>query len=419
MPNILSFLLSIKQLKPANFIRNTTDIDKTSHETISELCNKYLSLSINGIYVDVSKNIRQRKARYSGFPFQHKERAILLSTLSQLCFESAHTTPNIVLFDEVATILNNDNLLSIGNKTTSGVLPIIKKHTSDHTNFPQECHNNININCDPEKPNVMYVSFAQHVNFANDSLQPSTSTETQIRFMVEACPDNTINYSRIRLTMTLPKIINNHSFLSNWDIFKVNCRITIQNIVNKVTSFFTGKSYIPQPKFKKQHSHNLETSILEYSLQDFSVNAQRPQEEISRSICEFRQSFEKFKTGQITSQNKSQSCSQSSLSSDIDIILSSNNSFLNSPTSSEKNRVKKPRSQIDPTNNNTTLHPNPHSEIPDDPKNKKCIEEENTSPSFSFTTFAELHAAFAPASILNREEDKERKSNSRSSSPQR
>ncbi|GAT79272.1 hypothetical protein EHRUM4_02800, partial [Ehrlichia ruminantium] len=251
MPNILSFLLSIKQLKPANFIRNTTDIDKTSHETISELCNKYLSLSINGIYVDVSKNIRQRKARYSGFPFQHKERAILLSTLSQLCFESAHTTPNIVLFDELATILNNDNLFNIGNKTTSHLFPIIKKHTSDHTNLSQERHNNIHINCDPNQPNIMHVSFAQHVSFANDSSQPSISTETQIRFMVEACPDNTINYSRIKFTMTLPKTINNHSFLSNWDIFKVNCRITIQNIVNKITSFFTRRPYKPQPKFKK------------------------------------------------------------------------------------------------------------------------------------------------------------------------
>ncbi|GAT79271.1 hypothetical protein EHRUM4_02790, partial [Ehrlichia ruminantium] len=207
-------------------------------------------------------------------------------------------------------------------------------------------------------------------------------------------------------------------FLSNWDIFKVNCRITIQNIVNKITSFFTRRPYKPQPKFKKT-AFTQSMSTLEYSLQDFSVNAQRPQQDISRHICDFRQAFEKFKTEQITSQNKSQPCSESSLSSDIDTILSSNNSFLNSPTSSEKNRVKKPRSQIDPTNNNTTLHPNPHSEIPDDPKNKKCIEEENTSPSSSFTTFAELHAAFAPASILNREEDKERKSNSRSSSPQR
>ncbi|CAI27688.1 Hypothetical protein ERGA_CDS_02360 [Ehrlichia ruminantium str. Gardel] len=417
MPNILSFLLSIKQLKPTNFIRNTTDIDNTAHDTISELCNKCLSLSINGIYVDVSKNIRQRKVRYSGFPFQHKERAILLSALSQLCFEYAHTTPNIVLFDELATILNNDNLFNIGNKTTSHLFPIIKKHTSDHTNLSQERHNNIHINCDTNQPNIMHVSFAQHVSFANDSSQPSISTETQIRFMVEACPDNTINYSRIKFTMTLPKTINNHSFLSNWDIFKVNCRITIQNIVNKITSFFTRRPYKPQPKFKKT-AFTQSMSTLEYSLQDFSVNAQRPQQDISRHICDFRQAFEKFKTEQITSQNKSQPCSESSLSSEIDAILSSNNPFLNLQTSSEKNIVDTPESRVDPTNYGTTLYPKSDSETPDDPNNRKCTVEDDI-PFSSFTTFAELHDACAPEPIVGEKEDKEGKSNSRSSSPQR
>ncbi|UOD99020.1 hypothetical protein IMW63_01340 [Ehrlichia ruminantium] len=417
MPNILSFLLSIKQLKPTNFIRNTTDIDNTAHDTISELCNKCLSLSINGIYVDVSKNIRQRKVRYSGFPFQHKERAILLSALSQLCFEYAHTTPNIVLFDELATILNNNNLFNIGNKTTSHLFPIIKKHTSDHTNLSQERHNNIHINCDPNQPNIMHVSFAQHVSFANDSSQPSISTETQIRFMVEACPDNTINYSRIKFTMTSPKTINNHSFLSNWDIFKVNCRITIQNIVNKITSFFTRRPYKPQPKFKKT-AFTQSMSTLEYSLQDFSVNAQRPQQDISRHICDFRQAFEKFKTEQITSQNKSQPCSESSLSSEIDAILSSNNPFLNLQTSSEKNIVDTPESRVDPTNYGTTLYPKSDSETPDDPNNRKCTEEDYI-PFSSFTTFAELHNAFAPEPIVGGKEDTQGKSNSRSSSPQR
>ncbi|QLK50315.1 hypothetical protein FDZ58_01320 [Ehrlichia ruminantium] len=417
MPNILSFLLSIKQLKPTNFIRNTTDIDNTSHDTISELCNKCLSLSINGIYVDVSKNIKQRKARYSGFPFQHKERAILLSALSQLCFEYAHTTPNIVLFDELATILNNDNLFSIGNKTTSNLFPIIKKHTSDHTNLSQERHNNIHINCDTDKPNIMHVSFAQHVSFANDSSQPSTSTETQIRFMVEACPDNTINYSRIKFTMTLPKTINNHSFLSNWDIFKVNCRITIQNIVNKITSFFTRRTYTPEPKFKKT-AFTQSMSTLEYSLQDFSVNTQRSQQEISRHICDFRQAFEKFKTEQITSQNKSQPCYESSLSSEIDAILSSNNPFLNLQTSSETNRTDTLESRVDPTNDGTTLHPKSDPETPDDPNNRECTGEDDI-PFPSFTTFAELHNAFAPEPIVGGKEDTQGKSNSRSSSPQR
>ncbi|QLK54913.1 hypothetical protein [Ehrlichia ruminantium] len=417
MPNILPFLLSIKQLKPANFIRNTTDINNTSHGTISELCNKCLSLSINGIYVDVSTNIKQRKARYSGFPFQHKERAILLSILSQLCFEYAHTTPNTVLFDELATILNNDNLFNIGNKTTSSLLTIIRKNTSDHTNFPQECYNNININCDPGQPNIMHVSFAQHVSFANDSSQPSTSTEIQIRFMVEACPDGTINYSRTKFTMTLPKTINNRSFLSNWDIFKVNCRITIQNIVNKVTSFFTRRTYTPQSKFKKT-AFTQSTSTLECSLQDFSVNAQRSQEEISHHICDFRQAFEKFKTEQITSQNKSQPCSESSLSSEIDAILSSNNPFLNLQTSSENNRVDTLESRVDPTNDGTTLHPKSDSETPDDPNNRKCTGEDNI-PLSPFTTFAELHNAFAPEPIVGGKEDKEGKPNSRSSSPQR
>ncbi|QGR02318.1 hypothetical protein EDL79_01310 [Ehrlichia ruminantium] len=291
--NIPDILSCAQHLNLSKFIRRTTHQEITSRNTLYQLSNKFSLTHVNGIAVDINKELEEDLKKYSNptLEFKDQTRAILLQALSRLCFAASNIMPNVMILDELINILNPSGLCSTGYVTiTHKLLDKITECIPDSSIMTKKCHHFLHLNF--ECSNLVHISFCETIHLNNNS-DPSLSIGTQIDFSILANPDHTFDYDNIKLTINVPHKVHSHKILSKWNIIKINCKTAITNFFHKITACFTRKTYIPTPKFKIQETIETNSSEITCNLSSFTLHALRHPKQIQKHLSDFRQAFNK------------------------------------------------------------------------------------------------------------------------------